>query len=36
MKMLQLMGLPIIQAPGEAEAQCSYMSKNKIVDAVCT
>ena len=34
--MLRLMGIPVIQAPGEAEAQCSYMCKNGKVDAVCT
>jgi flap endonuclease-1 len=36
MHMLRLMGVPVIQAPGEAEAQCSYMNKNGKVDAVCT
>ena len=36
MHMLRLMGIPVIQAPGEAEAQCSYMCKNGKVDAVCT
>lgn len=35
-KMLALMGIPVIQAPGEAEAQCSYMSKHNKIDAVCT
>lgn len=30
------MGIPIVQAPGQAEAQCSYMSKMGKVDAVCT
>lgn len=34
--MLRLMGVPVIQAPGEAEAQASYMCKNGKVDAVCT
>ncbi|CAM6002294.1 unnamed protein product [Sphagnum balticum] len=36
MHMLRLMGIPVIQAPGEAEAQCSYMSRHGKVDAVCT
>lgn len=35
-KMLTLMGVPVIQAPGEAEAQCSYLNKIGKVDAVCT
>lgn len=30
------MGVPVIQAPGEAEAQCSYLNKIGKVDAVCT
>ena len=34
--MLRLMGVPVIQAPGEAEAQASYMNKMGKVDAVCT
>lgn len=34
--MLSLMGVPVIQAPGEAEAQASYMCKKGKVDAVCT
>ena len=36
MKMLRLMGVPVIEAPGEAEAQCSYLNKHNKVDAVCT
>ena len=36
MTMLRLMGVPVIQAPGEAEAQCSYLSKMGKIDAVCT
>ena len=36
MKMLMLMGVPVILAPGEAEAQCSLMCKDGIVDAVGT
>ena len=35
-QMLRLMGIPVIQAPGEAEAQASYMNKIGKVDAVCT
>jgi flap endonuclease-1 len=35
-KMLSLMVIPVIQAPGEAEAQCSYLNKIGKVDAVCT
>lgn len=35
-KMLQLMGIPVILAPGEAEAQCSFMCKEGVVDAVGT
>lgn len=34
--MLKLMGIPVVQAPCEAEAQCSYMNKNGKVDAVIT
>jgi len=29
--LLELMGIPYINAPGEAEAQCAYMVKNNIV-----
>ena len=29
--LLDLMGIPYINAPGEAEAQCAYMVKNNIV-----
>ena len=36
MTMLRLMGVPVIIAPGEAEAQCSLMCKEGIVDAVGT
>uniref|UniRef100_A0A061R970 Flap endonuclease 1 n=1 Tax=Tetraselmis sp. GSL018 TaxID=582737 RepID=A0A061R970_9CHLO len=31
MKLLQLMGVPIVQAPSEAEAQCSQMCKDGLV-----
>lgn len=34
--MLSLMGIPVVQSPGEAEAQCSFMNKIGKVDAVCT
>jgi flap endonuclease-1 len=33
-KLLDLMGLPWVQAPSEGEAQASYMSKTGIVDSV--
>ena len=36
MTMLRLMGVPVIQAPGEAEAQCSYLNRIGKIDAVCT
>jgi flap endonuclease-1 len=28
------MGLPVIQAPSEAEAQCAWLAKNKYVEGV--
>eukprot|EP00768_Dysnectes_brevis_P003496 gnl/Dysnectes_brevis/2490_a2978_1565.p1 GENE.gnl/Dysnectes_brevis/2490_a2978_1565~~gnl/Dysnectes_brevis/2490_a2978_1565.p1 ORF type:complete len:366 (+),score=129.74 gnl/Dysnectes_brevis/2490_a2978_1565:60-1157(+) len=36
MKLLAAMGVPIVQAPGEAEAQCAEMAKCGLVDAVAT
>ena len=36
MTMLRLMGVPVIQAPCEAEAQCSIMNLKGKVDAVIT
>ncbi len=30
-ELLQAMGLPTVQAPSEAEAQCAYMAKKKVV-----
>ncbi|RWS28862.1 flap endonuclease 1-like protein [Leptotrombidium deliense] len=35
-KLLQLMGLPIICSPGEAEAQCAQLCKEGLVYAVAT
>lgn len=35
-KLLRLMGVPIIEAPCEAEAQCAYMAQQGIVWAVGT
>lgn len=32
-KLLELMGIPYLQAPGEGEAQCSFMTKNGDVFA---
>jgi len=33
-ELLKAFGLPILQSPSEAEAQCSYLCKNKDVDYV--
>jgi flap endonuclease-1 len=33
-ELIKAFGLPIIQAPSEAEAQCSFMAENKDVDYV--
>ncbi|MBI5798221.1 flap endonuclease-1 [Candidatus Woesearchaeota archaeon] len=30
-ELLEAMGLPIVQAPSEAEAQCAYMAQKKVV-----
>lgn len=35
-QLIQLFGLPIIQAPAEAEAQCAAMEKMGLVDGVVT
>jgi len=34
--LLTIMGIPWIEAPEEADSQCAYLSKEKIVDAVMT
>jgi len=35
-KLLEYMGIPVIQAPSEGEAQCSYFCQNKDVYAVAS
>lgn len=35
-KMLTLMGIPYVDAPEEADSQCAYLAKNKLVDCVYT
>jgi len=35
-ELLEAMGLPVVQAPGEGEAQCSYMAKHGDVYAVAS
>ncbi len=34
--MLTLIGMPVIQAPGEAEAQCAYLAKEGLAFGVVT
>ncbi|GAX73772.1 hypothetical protein CEUSTIGMA_g1223.t1 [Chlamydomonas eustigma] len=36
MKLLRLMGVPVVEAPSEAEAQCSVMAKAGLVYGVAT
>jgi flap endonuclease-1 len=35
-ELLDLMGIPYVQAPEEADSQCAYLNKNGFVDAVST
>jgi flap endonuclease-1 len=35
-ELLQIMGIPFIQSPEEADSQCAYLNKNNIVDGVLT
>lgn len=34
--LLKLLGIPYLQAPMEAEAQCAFLNKEKVVDGVIT
>ena len=34
--LLQIMGVPYVMAPEEADSQCAYLAKNNLVDAVYT
>lgn len=35
-ELLDIMGIPYIQSPEEADSQCAYLNKNNIVDGVLT
>jgi flap endonuclease-1 len=35
-KLIKLLGLPVIEAPSEAEATCAILAKNKLVDCAAT
>ena len=35
-ELLDLMGIPYVQAPEEADSQCAYLNKKGLVDAVLT
>ncbi len=35
-EILNLMGIPVVQAPSEGEAQCSYMNREGVVDYVAS
>ena len=35
-KLIQLLGIPVIEAPSEAEATCSIMAKDKVCYCACT
>ncbi|NMC05884.1 MAG: hypothetical protein GYA24_11765 [Candidatus Lokiarchaeota archaeon] len=34
--LLQLLGMPVVDAPGEGEAQCAWLARRGMVDAVVT
>ena len=35
-ELLQIMGIPYVESPAEAEAQCAFLEMNNLVDGIIT